>query len=74
MELLVAQDMLKIFDKVYGLDDQEQFIEKIQAFRTNLITVKATDRKLLGKNLTQDGITYLLAILSKCIQDNSGYK
>ena len=44
--------MLKIIDKMYTLPDQEHFIEKMQTFRTNLLTVPANNRKLLGKHLT----------------------
>ena len=36
------------------------------------MTLKPNDRKLLGQALTRDGVTYLLAILCKLIQENSG--
>ena len=29
---------------------------------------------MLSQGLSKDGITYLLAVISKCIQDNSNYK
>ena len=31
-------------------------------------------KQLLGRQLSKDGTTYLLAILCRCVQDNSGYK
>ena len=45
----------------------------MQAYRTNWLSKRPNERKLLGQTLTHDGITYLIALLCKCIQDNSGY-
>lgn len=45
----------------------------MQTYRTNMLTLKPTERKLLGQTLSKDGVTYLLAILCKLIQENSGY-
>ena len=59
--------MVKIIDKRYPLIEQENFIEKMQAYRANLRTLKPSEHKSLGKTLTKDGVTYLLAILCKCI-------
>ena len=65
--------MVKIIEKRYPLIEQENFIEKMQAYRANLRTLKPSEHKSLGKALSKDGVTYLLAILCKCIQENSGY-
>lgn len=73
VELLVAQSMVKVIDKMFPFAEQELFVEKMNTYRTNLLQHKPQDRKLLGKTLTQDGVTYLIAILAKIIQDNSGY-
>ena len=72
VELLVSQHMVKVIDKMHPFAEQESFIEKMQTYRTNLMTLKPNDRKLLGQALTRDGVTYLLAILCKLIQENSG--
>ena len=45
----------------------------MQTYRTNQLTLKPIERRLLGQALTRDGVTYLLAILCKTIQENSGY-
>ena len=62
-----------MIDKMFTFDSQQSFIEKLNAYRTNQMTRKASERKMLGKVLTQDGVSYLIAILSKIISDNSGY-
>ena len=67
VELLVAQEMIKIIDKIFTRADQENFLDKLQAYRTNLLTQKVNERRLLGKTLTQDGVTYMLAILCKIV-------
>ncbi len=59
--------MVKIVDKMQRMDDQINFINKLQIYRQSQLTQKAHQRKLLGQSLTQDGITYLFAILSKTI-------
>ena len=73
VELLVAQEMVKVIDKMHSQSEQENFVEKMQTYRTNLMTMKPQERKLLGQALTRDGVTYLLAIFVKIIHENSGY-
>ena len=35
VELLVSQEMVKMIDKMYAQREQQNFIEKLQAYRTN---------------------------------------
>ena len=63
--------MLMILSKVFTMHKQQEFIELINLYLTNTETVGP---RQIGKQLSRDGITYLLAIMCRCIQDNSGFK
>ena len=52
VELLIAQEMVRIIDRMQTQIDQENFIDKLQAYRTHLLTQKSNERRLLGKTLT----------------------
>ena len=71
VELLVSQNMLAILSKFFTMQKQQEFIELINLYLTNAETA---GQRQIGKQLSRDGITYLLAIMCRCIQDNSGYK
>ena len=63
--------MLAILSKFFTMQKQQEFIELINLYLTNAETA---GQRQIGKQLSRDGITYLLAIMCRCIQDNSGYK
>ena len=73
-ELMISQEMVKILDSMQDFTAQVNFINKLQSYRASRMIVKPQQREQLGQKLTQDGVTYLFAILSKTIQENSGYK
>ena len=40
VELLVAQTMVKVIDKMFPVPEQEIFVEKMNSYRTNLLSHK----------------------------------
>ena len=63
--------MLMILSKFFSMQKQQEFIELINLYLTNTETA---GQRQIGKQLSRDGITYLLAIMCRCIQDNSGFR
>jgi len=59
--------MIKVIERIFPISEQRSFLEKITDFRESLQNRKPIERKLLGQTMTSDGITYLIAILCKCI-------
>ena len=40
VELLVAQEMIKVVDRMFQIGEQESFVKKMQMYRINLRTMK----------------------------------